>query len=233
MITVVPAPTASALRQRLLPPAPLAVPVLACLQLQRSFLYRYRLQCGAAAAHAFTRAQFFMQSLSACSAIHPCSLQRMSSPTSAAASRTSPVRAASSSRLAATAPSAAAAPPPPAPSSRPARPVPGKDPDSESFESQLRAQKKAHENAELEKAKALELQRRRDANISRLSKQLEEEKRRSELEITLMKGLRTPGKVSITIKSGKDIRSREVGRSLDLYAPLPRCASSAPNKTVV
>jgi F-box/WD-40 domain protein 7 len=50
-----------------------------------------------------------------------------------------------------------------------------------------------------------------------MSKQLEEEKRRAELEVTLMKGLRTPGRVSVTIKCGKDIRSREVGRSLDLY----------------
>jgi hypothetical protein len=138
----------------------------------------------------------------------------MSSPTSPSATHTSPLRAGSGNKLAATAPAAAVTSPP---SARPARPVPGKDPDADSFESQLRAQKKAHENAELEKAKGLELQRRREANISRLSKQLEEEKRRSELEITLMKGLRTPGKVSITIKCGKDIRSREVGRSLDLY----------------
>ena len=142
----------------------------------------------------------------------------MSSPTSPTATRTSPVRAGSSVKLAATAPPATATSPP---STRPARPVPGKDPEAQSFESQLRAQKKAHENAEAEKAKALELQQRRDANISRLSKQLEEEKRRSDLEATLMKGLRTPGKVAITIKCGKDIRSREVGRSLDLCVSLP------------
>jgi hypothetical protein len=143
----------------------------------------------------------------------------MSSATSPIATRSSPLRVGSSTNVdAAASPTTATSPP----SVRPARPVPGKDPEAESFESQLKAQKKAHENAELEKAKALELQRRRDANISRLSKQLEEEKRRSELEITLMKGLRTPGKVSIAIKSGKDIRSREVGRSLDLYVLVPQ-----------
>jgi hypothetical protein len=144
----------------------------------------------------------------------------MSSRFSLSEAPTSPLRTGSSTKLEVTALAAAATSPT---ASRPTRPVPGKDPEAESFESQLRAQKKAHENAESEKAKALELQRRRDANISRLSKQLEEERRRSELEITLMKGLRTPGKVSITIKCGKDIRSREVGRSLDLYVLLPRC----------